>query len=50
MINFIKKKKCIKFPYKLGVIKCVENPCIECRSSGRIYRPFPEAVVKIIKK
>ncbi|MCR4646597.1 MAG: hypothetical protein K5695_14515 [Oscillospiraceae bacterium] len=33
-------KKCETCPYKLGVIKCVRDPCIECRASGRKDHPF----------
>ncbi|MBR6624248.1 MAG: hypothetical protein IKK91_10200 [Ruminococcus sp.] len=44
------KHKCRKCPYKLGVIKFIENPCPECRNSGRKTSPFPEPVVKYKKK
>lgn len=39
--------KCITFPYKLGSVKCVKDPCVECRLSGRLTHPFKsKAVVK----
>ena len=50
MINFIKKLKCKKCPYKIGLIKCIENPCPECRKAGRKSPPFPEPVIKYKKE
>lgn len=34
--------KCLKCPYKLGMVKCTRNPCPACRESGRKNHPFPE--------
>lgn len=50
MINFIKKLKCRKCPYKLGVIKCIKTPCPECRSSGGKIHPFSEPIAKYDNK
>lgn len=36
--------KCIKCPYRLGTIKCVINPCIECLEQKRKTHPFPTPV------
>lgn len=47
LLNSIKCKKC---PYKLGVIKCIENPCIKCQDSKRKKHPFPEADIKFNRK
>jgi len=38
--------KCSVCPYKLGIIKCVVNPCIECRMRNSSEHPFPD--IKII--
>ena len=38
--------KCLKCPYKLGLIKCVQNPCPECKASKSKKHPFPEAEIK----
>ena len=46
--------KCMKCPYKLGLIKCPVNPCPQCISSKSKKPPFPETEIKsnksIIKK
>ena len=41
--------KCLKCPYKLGLIRCVQNPCLECKASKSKKHPFPEAEIKEIK-
>lgn len=46
MFNMKEPEKCKKCPYKLGIIKTIENPCIACRSSGRKTHPFPEPTIK----
>ena len=33
-------KKCRTCPYKLGQIKSITDPCIECKMSGRKDNPF----------
>ena len=33
--------KCVKCPYRLGKIKCIQNPCIECMGQKRKTHPFP---------
>lgn len=38
--------KCLKCPYKLGLIKCVTDPCLECKESKSKKPPFPEAEIK----
>ena len=38
--------KCLKCPYRLGLIKCVTNPCPKCKESKRKKHPFPEAEIK----
>lgn len=38
--------KCLKCLYKLGLIKCVQNPCPECKASKNKTPPFPEAKIK----
>jgi hypothetical protein len=46
MFKLKEPEKCKKCPYKLGIIKAIENPCIACRSSGRKTHPFPESTIK----
>lgn len=41
--------KCLKCPYKLGLIKCTSNPCPECKASKSKKHPFPEAEIKGIE-
>lgn len=41
--------KCLTCPYKLGIIKCIKNPCIECRQSGQKTHPFGLWVNKVYK-
>lgn len=36
--------KCIKCPYRLGTIKCVLNPCIECLAKKLKTHPFQTPV------
>lgn len=38
--------KCLKCPYKLGLIKCVLDPCQEYKASKSKKHPFPEAEMK----
>ncbi len=38
--------KCLKCPYKLGLIKCMTDPCPECKASKSKKPPFPEAEIK----
>lgn len=38
--------KCLKCPYKLGLIKCVTDPCLECKERKSKKPPFPEAEIK----
>lgn len=42
--------KCLKCPYKLGLIKCVTSPCAECKASKIKKPPFPEVEIKENKK
>lgn len=42
--------KCMTCPYKLGTIKCVVNPCIQCSQSGRESHPFRQDSVMIHEK
>lgn len=35
--------KFLKCPFKLGLIKCIQNPCHECKASKSKKSPFPEA-------
>jgi len=39
-------KKCLKCPYRLGYIKCITDPCNECKEKKLKKPPFPEVVVK----
>ena len=34
--------KCKDCPYKLGVVKCVVSPCIDCIASGSKVHPFKD--------
>ena len=34
------KSKCKSCPYRLGWIKCVKSPCIECELHKRKTHPF----------
>ena len=34
------KMKCLNCPYRLGLVKCVRTPCIECMREGRKTHPF----------
>lgn len=38
--------KCLKCPYKLGLIKCVSNPCPHFKESKSKIHPFPETEIK----
>lgn len=38
--------KCLKCPYKLGLIKCPVSPCPQCKESKSKKPPFPEAEIK----
>lgn len=38
--------KCLKCPYKLGLIKCVTDPCLECKERKSKKPPFPETEIK----
>ena len=38
--------KCLKCPYCLGTIKCVTNPCPQCKASKSKKPPFSEAEIK----
>ncbi len=40
------KLKCLKCPYKLGIIKCPVSPCPQCLESKSKKHPFPEAEIK----
>ncbi len=33
-------KKCMTCPYKLGLIKCLRDPCIDCVMNNRKEHPF----------
>ena len=36
-----RNKPCLKCPYKLGIIMCVTNPCVECeRDNYSAYDAF----------
>lgn len=43
-------KKCKECPYKLGTVKCVENPCLQCIESGSSTNPFGKYVEKYDNK
>lgn len=49
-MNVIGRKKlmlkCLKCPYKLGLVKCIKSPCPECKASKSKRPPFPEAEIK----
>ena len=38
--------KCLTCPYRLGLIKCVTDPCPQCRTSKSRKHPFPEPEIK----
>lgn len=38
--------KCLKCPYKLGLIKSVIDPCYECKASKSKKPPFPKGEIK----
>lgn len=41
----LKKKPCAKCPYKLGIIKTLINPCLECKLNGyQFYDQFLKQV------
>lgn len=35
-------KKCKSCPYHLGMIKCITDPCIQCKLNKMKKNPFPE--------
>lgn len=35
-------KKCKICPYYLGMIKCITNPCVQCRTDKLKRNPFTE--------
>lgn len=37
-------KKCLDCPYYLGTIKCIKDPCIECKLQKCKNHPFPTPV------
>ena len=41
--------KCMKCPYKLGLIKCITNSCTECKASKSKKTPISVAEIKEIK-
>ena len=49
-MNVIGRKKlmlkCLKCPYKLGLVKCIKSPCPECKANKSKKHPFPEAEIK----
>jgi len=38
--------KCKECPYKIGLIKCVKNPCPDCIASGEKTDPFKSMIKK----
>ncbi len=38
--------KCLKCPYKLGLVKCVIDPCPQCKESKCKEPPFPAVEIK----
>ena len=38
--------KCLKCPYKLGLVKCLIDPCPQCKESKCKKPPFPEVEIK----
>lgn len=43
-------KKCKICPYHLGTIKCVTDPCPQCKARKSKKTPFPEAEIRYYNK
>lgn len=50
ILGGINMKKCKSCPFHLGKIKCITNPCPQCKETKSKKPPFPEAEIKENKK